>query len=65
VSPDDRLLTIEEVAEWLRKPKATLYKWRSTGEGPAGFKIGRDLVYRRSAVVRWLAECEAADGRRR
>lgn len=50
----DRLLTVEEVAHWLGKPKATLYAWRSRGLGPRGIRMGNALRYRRSEVERWL-----------
>jgi excisionase family DNA binding protein len=52
----DPLLTADEVAAWLRKPKQTLYAWRARGQGPRGLKVGGDLRYRRSDVEAWLAE---------
>lgn len=51
---DDPLLTVEEVSLWLRKPKGTLYAWRSRGLGPRAHKVGNDLRYPRSEVTRWL-----------
>lgn len=57
------LLTIEEVAEMLRKPVSTMRYWRQSGGGPPSFKLGCRVVYRREAVERWLAEVEAADPR--
>lgn len=50
----DPLLTVDEVAAWLRKPKATLYAWRTRGQGPRGIKVGGDLRYRRSDVNAYL-----------
>jgi excisionase family DNA binding protein len=50
----DPLLTPDEVAHWLGKPKATLYAWRSRGIGPRGIRVGNALRYRRSDVERWL-----------
>lgn len=50
----DRLLTVEEVARWLGKPKATLYVWRTRGRGPRGIKVGNALRYRRRDVETWL-----------
>lgn len=52
------LLTIPEVAERLRVPPATLRYWRTRGEGPKGFKVGRRVLYRAATVDRWLAELE-------
>ena len=52
------LLTPVEVARMLRIPVALLYKWRSLGIGPKGFKMGRYVRYWRSSVLRWLEEQE-------
>ena len=54
MNDQDRLLTITEVAELLRKPVATLRWWRHTNTGPHSFKIGRDVRYRQSDVHAWL-----------
>lgn len=56
VAIPDRLLTPDEVAQWLGKPKATLYAWRSRNLGPRGIRVGNALRYRRSEVERWLDE---------
>jgi len=50
----DPLLTIDEVAAWLGKPKNTLYAWHSRGKGPRAIRVGNTLRYRRSEVERWL-----------
>ncbi|MGW4876580.1 helix-turn-helix domain-containing protein [Streptomyces sp. NPDC004262] len=55
-APD--LLTTKELANYLRKPVATVRGWRYRKVGPAGFRLGRDIVYRRTAVDAWLAERE-------
>jgi excisionase family DNA binding protein len=52
----DPLLTIEDVAAWLGKPKNTLYAWHSRGKGPRAIRVGNTLRYRRSEVDRWLDE---------
>jgi len=39
----DPLLTIDQLAQWLGKPKGTLYQWRSRSMGPRGIKVGNDL----------------------
>jgi excisionase family DNA binding protein len=52
------LLTVEELAELLQVPRATVYQWRSTGRGPRGVRVGRHVRYRRAEVERWLAEQE-------
>ena len=50
----DPLLTADQVAHWLAKPKATLYAWRTRGQGPRGIKVGGDLRYRRRDVEAYL-----------
>ena len=50
----DRLLTISEVADLLRKPVATLRWWRHVGTGPRSFKVGRGVRYRASDVHGWV-----------
>ena len=48
-------LTTEELAAWLNVPIDTVRRWRYTGTGPRGTKIGRHVRYRRSDVETWLA----------
>ncbi len=48
------LLTVVEVADYLRIPVATLYVWRSHGKGPRAVRVGRHLRYRLADVERWL-----------
>lgn len=50
----DQLMTALEVAEYLEIPIATLYGWRTKGDGPTAIKVGRHLRYRSSDVERWL-----------
>jgi excisionase family DNA binding protein len=50
----DRLLTITDLSEMLGVPVDTLSGWRHRGEGPAGYRIGRHVRYRRAAVEAWL-----------
>lgn len=52
----DRLMTVEEVAEYLCVPVNTLYQWRHKGTGPTAFRVGRYLRYDRSTVCDWLRE---------
>jgi excisionase family DNA binding protein len=52
----DPLLSIDDVATWLGKPKNTLYAWHSRGKGPRAIRVGNTLRYRRSDVDRWLDE---------
>lgn len=53
---DDEILITEEVESLIRTPTATLAYWRSVGKGPAWFKAGRRVLYRKSDVERWIDE---------
>ena len=48
------LLTITEAAELLRAPVATLRYWRHLGTGPASFRLGRRVLYRRDDLSAWI-----------
>ena len=48
------LLTLTEAAAVLRTPVATLRYWRHLGIGPAGFRLGRRVLYRRDDLDRWV-----------
>jgi excisionase family DNA binding protein len=50
----DRLMTITDLSEMLGVPVDTLYGWRHRGEGPAGYRIGGHVRYRRATVEAWL-----------
>jgi excisionase family DNA binding protein len=50
----ERLMTLTELSELLGVPVGTLYAWRYRGEGPAGYRIGRHVRYRRVEVEAWL-----------
>jgi DNA-binding transcriptional MerR regulator len=51
------LLTVADVAEMTRLSAGTLRYWRALGEGgPASFKLGRRVMYRRADVEKWLEE---------
>ncbi|MGH8892611.1 MAG: helix-turn-helix transcriptional regulator [Actinomycetes bacterium] len=58
-SPDtphasDELLTMNEVADVIRVPVATLRYWRHLGTGPHSFRIGRSVRYWNTEVQHWL-----------
>ncbi len=50
----DHLLTSQDLAAYLDVPLTTLYAWRYRGEGPAGFRVGKHLRYRRNDVEQWI-----------
>lgn len=51
-----RLLTSEDLAEYLGVPVATIYKWRERGGGPPGIRVGRHTRYDPADVRRWVEE---------
>jgi excisionase family DNA binding protein len=57
----ERLLSADEVAEFLGIPVATLYQWRHKGCGPDAYRVGRHLRYDPATVRAWLQEHLAVD----
>lgn len=49
----------KQVASLICQSVRTIQKWRVTGHGPAYYKLGRSVRYRRSEVLAW------AEARRR
>lgn len=53
--PDaERLVTVRDLAEYLRVTPQSLYDLRRYGRGPRGFRVGRDLRFAWSDVQAWL-----------
>lgn len=56
--------TPETLADHLGIPLGTVYKWRTTGNGPRGFRVGRHVRYRAEDVAAWIdAQVAAEDDR--
>jgi predicted DNA-binding transcriptional regulator AlpA len=53
---NDELLTMNEVANVVRVPVATLRYWRHLGSGPRSFRVGRSVRYWRTEVLHWLEQ---------
>lgn len=49
-----RLLTTQELADYLGVPVSTVYAWRARGTAPEAVRVGRYTRYRMSAVSAWL-----------
>ena len=49
-------LTVDEAADFMRTPKATLYQWRMKAYGPPALRVGVRLLYKRADIVAWLDE---------
>jgi excisionase family DNA binding protein len=52
----EKLLSADEVSEYLGVPVNTLYQWRHKGIGPEAYRVGRHLRYELSSVRAWLTE---------
>ena len=52
---DEDILTIEEVARYLRVSERTVYDWAQKGEIPSG-KIGTVWRFKKSEIERWVNE---------
>jgi hypothetical protein len=49
-----RLWAVEDVSDYLGVPVKTLYRWRTTGYGPACRRVGKYLRYKPEDVVAWF-----------
>ena len=52
---EDDILTIEEVAKYLRVSERTVYDWAQKGEIPSG-KIGTVWRFKKSEIEKWVNE---------
>ena len=59
---EHELLTINEAAELLRTPVATLRYWRNIHYGPRSFRVGRGVRYWRHEILDWLHRLSDNDG---
>lgn len=53
--PDHEILTLEEVAHYLRLKPQTIYRWAQERRIPA-VKLGKEWRFRKSILDRWLDE---------
>ena len=60
---EDDILTIEEVAKYLRVSDRTVYDWAQKGEIPAG-KIGTVWRFKKSEVENWVNAKLSSDANR-
>jgi excisionase family DNA binding protein len=54
-SSTNDILTLEEVASYLRLTPQTIYKWAQEKRIPAA-KLGKEWRFRKSIIDRWLDE---------
>jgi len=55
------LMTLDEVARYLRMKKVTIYKHAQEGKVP-GFKVGSKWRFKRSTIDKWITGKEKSKG---
>lgn len=50
----ERLLSISEVAAYLRVSVSTIYEWRMRGNAPEAHRYGKHLTFAASDVRAWV-----------
>jgi len=56
-------LVTKRVSEEYGIPESTLRYYRHCSTGPASFRMGRRVVYRRAEIEKWISAQEAASTR--
>ena len=49
----DEIMTLEEVAKYLKLKPQTIYTWAQNGKIPAA-KLGKERRFRKSVIDRWF-----------
>ena len=55
--PNDDIMTVKELAEYLKIAEKTAYRFASEGKVP-GFKVGSAWRFRKSEIDRWIGKQE-------
>ncbi len=58
---NNEILTLEEVATYLRLKPQTIYKWAQEKRIPAA-KLGKEWRFRRTVIDRWLDDHMFGEG---
>ena len=59
----DGVLTIDDLASYLKVPKSTLYKLCQNGKVP-GQKVGRHWRFRKATIDHWIDHKDRPRGRK-
>ncbi|MGW2657546.1 helix-turn-helix domain-containing protein [Streptomyces sp. NPDC001478] len=54
---------LQQTAKYLGISPNTLYVWRHRRQGPPSFRMGRRVMYRVSALDKWVRDQERSDAR--
>lgn len=57
-----RLISVNELAEYLGVPVQTVYNWNCYGNGPRFLKVGRHVRYRWTDVDAWTEAQASTSG---
>ncbi len=60
MSKKQEILTIEELSEYLKIPRSTLYKLCQEGRIPSQ-KVGRHWRFRRETINQWLDKTDVSE----
>ena len=60
IKNEDSVLTVQELAKYLRMKPVTIYKHASTGKLP-GFKIGSHWRFQKKTINVWIQSQEYAE----
>ena len=59
---DDKILTIKEVAKYLKVNERTIYRLAASGDIPA-FKVGNSWRFRKAEIGQWIEQQEQLKNR--
>ncbi len=57
---EDGVMTVQELAKYLRMKPVTIYKHAATGKLP-GFKVGSHWRFKKNSIHTWICAQEQAD----
>ena len=55
MSNEDKIMTLEEIAEYLRVKPQTIYTWAQEKKIPAA-KLGKEWRFKKSIIDKWFNE---------
>ncbi len=58
----ERLLSAQDLADYLEVPVKTIYAWRHRNTGPRGFRVGKHLRFRWRDIETWLTDRISEEG---
>jgi excisionase family DNA binding protein len=56
------MMTVRELAKYLKMKPVTIYKHAQTGKLPA-FKIGASWRFKRNTIDKWISDQETGEGK--